>query len=146
MTQPAAPQSVWDANGQTQLPDVQVRPTPQTLPHAPQLASSLCKRTQVVPHGDADESLHRQPEVVQLCAALQTIPQPPQLLGSSAGMQVSPQYTPLGQVQAPDMHTSPGEQVVPHEPQFASSTNVSTQTSPHSSRRNPQVQLPPLQL
>jgi len=64
---------------------------------------------------------------------LQTLPQPPQLLGSLAvGMQLPPQSAvPLGQAQVPPLQLAPKEQTFPHAPQLSKLLRVSTHDEPH---------------
>ena len=110
-------------------PLMHVEPAEQTLAHAPQFCSSVCRSTQavsqrfgvgavqVIPHMPATQLALPIPAV----GPGQTLPQVPQLFTSASTLR----QTPLQQVW-------PAKQALPHAPQFASSVCRSTQAVPQS--------------
>ena len=131
-----------------QTPATQDAPFAQALPQTPQLAGSLVTLTShpsaIWPSQSAKPVLHEvirqplatQPEVPLATIAGQTLPQPPQLLGSSAvTAQVTPQHVwaeghgepaPQPPTQVPPEHESPAGQALLQPPQLAGSVSVFT--------------------
>jgi hypothetical protein len=65
---------------QTHAPALQERPPVQVVPHAPQLAGSVCTLVQVPPQETWPLVPHAQAPLAQICPVAQAMPQPPQLV------------------------------------------------------------------
>ena len=110
------------------LPDV------QTLPHAPQLSSSVAKLTHTVPHllsVSGQPVAHFPP--LQTSPAAQLVPQPPQFCTSVAVFTHWPlqSFVPAGHEQLDAVHVAPPTQATPHAPQLEPSVTVSTHAPLH---------------
>jgi hypothetical protein len=114
---------------------VQVAAPAQALPHAPQLATSVCSSMQRPAHATVPAG-HAQLPPTHVAPPVQLTPQPPQFAGLrvtstqpfvhdivSAGHVVS---------HMPELQTWPTAHAVPHAPQCFASLAVATQTPPHS--------------
>ena len=124
-----------------QMPALQVCVGVQRRSHAPQLAASVLRLTQAVPHivcGAEQVTVLRQTPDTQLCALVQRVPHAPQLAESVLRLtQVVPHIVcgnaqPLWQ--RPAAHVSPSAHDWLQPPQCAGLMLVSTQPPPHASR------------
>jgi hypothetical protein len=143
--------------GATQTPLLQVLPVGQTLPHAPQLFTSVSPSRShpfaALPSQFRKPALHAKlhVELAQIADALaragHTVPHPPQLLGSNAVLvHIAPhELSPLPQLiwHDPAEQTRPAPQAVPQAPQLALSVAKFAQYAlapvPQSERPGPHV-------
>jgi hypothetical protein len=114
----------FDAQPATHIPPVHVVPGAQRMPHAPQLALSLCVSAQVAPHCESPAA-HVHAPLTQLAPVGHCVAQAPQLSGSvvvsthalphatSGDVQLTPQ-TPALQSGVP----ASAEQTMPQPPQL----------------------------
>ncbi len=128
-----------------QLPAEQVSaPSPQLLPHRPQLLSSL-ETSRQIPEQHAELPEHVRPQAPQFATELFVSTQVPEQhapepqLGPAPHWQTPPvQVSPIAQagshgmsvVQVPPRHTSVAEHALPQNPQLAESVSVLTQVIP----------------
>jgi hypothetical protein len=128
---PLLPQTVGLVGGQLQAPAAHMPPLGQTVPHALQSVTLVCRFWQpsghaVVPVGHPQTPLvhtapgpwgHFMPHWLQLAGSVLTLVQTfPQML-----------LIPVGHVHVPLMHDPPCGHALPHVPQLVSSVSVSVQ-------------------
>ena len=124
-----------------QMPALQVCVVVQRTPHAPQLAASVLRLTQAVPHivcGAEQVTVLRQTPDMQLCALVQRVPHTPQLAESVLRLTQVVPHIACGNAQPlwqrPAAHVSPSVHDWLQPPQCAGLMLVSTQPPPHASR------------
>ncbi len=124
-----------------QMPALQVCVVVQRTPHAPQLAASVLRLTQAVPHivcGAEQVTVLRQTPDMQLCVVVQRTPHAPQLAASVLRLTQAVPHIVCGAEQAlwqrPAAHVSPSPHGWLQPPQCAGLMLVSTQPPPHASR------------
>jgi hypothetical protein len=145
-SRPAVFRGPLGSSAHGQEPFVQVPPSPQTVPHDPQLFESVCRFTQVttldpasppasvpasvpasplVPPHDESPVPHVQTPAAQEPPGPHLLLQAPQLAGlfctltHTDGLPHS--RSPVGHWQVPPLQTRPPVQATPHAPQFISS-------------------------
>jgi hypothetical protein len=102
------------------------------LPHVPQLRSSVCRSTQLVPHGERPAWSQTQALEPQCAAAGQALSQPPQcalllLVSTQLPAEAHQVWMAPGQRHCPPVQISPVRQRRSQPPQWATSDSVSRQ-------------------
>jgi len=137
-----------EAHVSTQLPNEHICPEGQTLPHAPQLAGSLARDTQVPPQLTCPVG-HAHWPATHVVPPAHALPHAPQFAPSLPMSTHAPAHDtrPVPQVvlQIPALHTRPVPQAFPQVPQFCASLARDTHVPPHEVSFPGQTHAPPLQ-
>lgn len=127
------PQTAGSAAGQVQMPDAQLAPLAQAVPHAPQFEGSVRTLTHAPPQASSPEG--QQTPEVQVSPVGQALPQAPQFASSVVryAHAVAQAVAPEGHRQTWATHSSfASGHAYPQAPQFEGSVRVFAQTAPQS--------------